>query len=100
MKKTCSKASISTYFQTSLSNTFNKVSQVMCYLLKQSKYLSIPILCEWLNVDVLCLFDSALCNHTDRPTFLNWIGVENVKFQGFFEVVVFTSYLEWIALRN
>ncbi len=72
----------------------------MCFPLHLSKYLALAVLCEWIDVELLCRFDSAICNLVERSAYLDLIAAEHVKFQGYFEVAVFKSYLKWIVLRN
>ena len=72
----------------------------MVLILNFSRYMAVALLCEWLDVKDLCLFDSAVCNTSLRPILMCSVGLENVKFNGLFDTGAIDSYLAWLARRQ
>jgi hypothetical protein len=71
-----------------------------------SKYVSVPILCDWLEINSVTNFDSAACNKLIRPVFLSLIGSEFSLFEGTYHVKLersvlsFECFLSWVELRS
>ncbi len=72
----------------------------MSFLFRFSKYISVPVFCDWLDVLDLGVSDSAISNHSERSVFLELMRHEYVKCDGLTENVAFDSYVEWLYLRK
>lgn len=72
----------------------------MSSLFDLSKFMLSSVVSEWLNSEEVCLLDSAICNSTERNSFLRNLQNNKVSCSKLLKSLPMELYMQWIASRS